>query len=173
MNMDVNKVEKQEETKKSGSKKVLYLSLAVIAVLVVVAAVLAGMGDSSGSNGDDPNKVGGQILEIEERGDVVVVSTAYGEIVYPFAFSDMLEVVSFDDRLEFYGKLESGDYLLYTLWFDKEQGTPVGTVQDGQGNERTVYMEICQRPETLNASDTNAFFAAQETVNEVIESLLG
>ena len=161
--------------KKPRKKQGIWIALAIAAVLIV-AAVLA----ASGGNPLGQAKTGevddGIIMSIHEQGEKTIVTTQYGKIMYPFSFSDLIHVVpkrtETCELLEFYGKLEHGEYLLYTLWLGKEQGTYVGIVKDRAGEPVDVYLEMAPTPSDLQGWDENSFFAAQETVNEVLSSFI-
>ncbi len=116
------------------------------------------------------------IFNISEQNHLVIAATEYGKIQYPYAMSDVIRIVSarYSDyaSFEFRGTLDDKEVLFYTLWIGKVQGMSAGFAVDRGGNLHGVYFEIAQVPKGLRESDLNTFFAAQETINDVLNSFI-
>ena len=173
------RAKKQKKTFWNKTGRDILILLAVTAVLVVTVVVtLTGFDPSQEEIAEKLAVVPDDsvIMSTHEKDDRVIVSTVYGNLNYPFAYSDLLQIVPVTDEggvaLEFYGKLEHGNYLLYTLWLGKEQGKPVGTVFHRNGDAVNVYLEMAKKPWRTKHSDENSFYAAQETVNDILRSFI-
>ena len=116
------------------------------------------------------------IFNISEQNHMVIVATEYGKIQYSFAMSDVIRIVPirYSDHasFEFRGILGDEEALLYTLWIGKDQGTPAGFATDRSGNLHETYFEMAKAPKGLQESDRNTFYAAQETINDVLSTFI-
>ena len=114
------------------------------------------------------------VESVEEEEDTVIVVTTYVTVKYPYAFSDLMsvEAQTFEDHaaLEFGANIGQTTYKAYTLYFNgSEEGMPVGTLQlDGE-----TYVVTAQFHDVtgLGKDDMTTFYAAQETFNDVVNSL--
>lgn len=110
----------------------------------------------------------------EIREDAVVVTTSLVTLKLPFAFGDLIAVEE-QSTLD-WGKLafslRSGDtqWPLYTLFFGEGEGYYLGTLTTEAG-EVEVYGALHSISEELAESQTASFYAAQETFNDVVDSL--
>lgn len=112
-------------------------------------------------------------LVVEQQDDEMVVTTGYCVVEYPFAFSEIIQVALQESdtgaALEFIASIRGQTAPLYTLWFDTDQGVPYGTVTAG-GASFTVNVETYE-PTGLTEENKVTFTAAQETINDVLQSL--
>ena len=139
---------------------------------VVVVLVLCGI--IIGRAAGDGSPVRELVVEsVTEQEDAMLVTTTYGTVKYPFAFSDIIsvEAETFEDYavLSFSTMIDGAEVKLYALQFNGTEGTPVGTLKvDGE-----KYVVTSQFYEANNISDNSmaTFYATQETINDVLRSL--
>ena len=116
-----------------------------------------------------------EIVSVVEQGDRVVVTTTYGVVQYPFAFSDLIrvEAENNDSRSTLAFSLVMGEtaYPVYALHFGGSEGMVLGTVTLENGTSVGVYGEFAQFPESLPEADTVTYNAVQETFNDIVASL--
>lgn len=114
------------------------------------------------------------IYTVEEQDDVMCVTTSYGAFSYPYAFSDLLaiEAVNQDScvGLTFSVFLEGRSEQVYTLWINSNQGMRAGTL-NREDKAYRVSMEIYDAREGMNEMYTSTFYAVQETLNDVLQSM--
>ena len=113
------------------------------------------------------------VQNVTEENDTVLVETTYGTVRYPYAFSDILSVES-ENRgdhavLEFNAAIDGETHKLYTLYFNSEEGMPVGILRI----DNKTYVVSAEFHDANGISDLNmaTFYAAQETFNDVVNSL--
>ena len=180
-------MEKYRKKKKvNNQRKVL---VAVIVALSVVLAMLLGVlvyldqgkapekvepGTTEGSMAGETSKMKELLVQsVTEQKDTVLVVTTYGTVKYPYAFSDLIsvEAETFENHavLEFGAMIDGTVHKLYTLIFNGEEGTMVGTLPvDGE-----TYVVTVQFHDASGIGDNSmvTFYAAQETFNDVVNSL--
>lgn len=184
------------------NKKALPWILAAVALVVVVLAIvliLPGLmknnaspqpgqtGAGSGAASSDGQALGetaagdGEDISFQvivtEQGDEVIVETPYCAVSYPSAFSDVVRVNTCQsgggNGLEFRAEVAGKNLLLYTLWFGSDLGDALGTLEIADGDAIRVSIDMIAPPADLIDSDLDTFYAAQETINDVIQSLSG
>lgn len=115
-------------------------------------------------------------MTAEEQGENVVLTTEYGTLQYPAAFSDVVVVKAMEHgegrALEFYGRIADQELPLFTIWFGYDHGDLIGTLVEEDGTGVEVYLEIFELEETLAEGDQNTYYAAQEIVNTVLASCM-
>lgn len=190
--------EKMKRGNGSVMKLLLVICCCVILGLAVAVAVLAAelqalkqdlkndinvpAGQSQVSETEDsqaPEQAWGDesfLLSVTERGEDVVLETVYGTVKYPAAFADVIDVLpTADDRraaLTFTASVNDTSARLYTLWFNGAVGVPVGEMVLAEtGNTVQVTIEFYSEAAGLDEEALITFYAAQETVNDVIASL--
>lgn len=166
--------------------------MAVLFCVVFAAVVLTGCGDRSQTSAvesasisqlmptAEPTPVpfyGLSVEEITEEGDMVALSTTYGELRYPFAFSDLIRVEAENTQssaaLKFFAEISGAEYPLFTLSFHGEEGAVIGSMPIPDAGEPVpVCVEIYGLEAELDESDQITFYAVQETVNDVLASLM-
>jgi hypothetical protein len=114
-----------------------------------------------------------QILSVEEQTDYMIVTTTYCAVKFPYAFSDIIgvkaETCGNYAKMDFTATVGENEVMLYTLFFNKATGIPVGTLMV-DGTTYTVTAEIYDMDQ-INDEYRLTFQAAQETINDVIVSL--
>lgn len=115
-----------------------------------------------------------EIQRIEEQGDVVVVTTNYCRVTYPYAFSDLVQVeqINSDEKvaLRFYAVVSGKRMELYELVFGGEGSAPLGMlILNGKALPLTA--NFYKPAADISENDRIAFVAAQETFNDVALSL--
>ena len=122
-----------------------------------------------------PTAADGLQVETAVGADAVFVKTKYVQVSYPLAFEEVIRVSTEKDgqkdALVFLTNITGTDTPMYTLWFNGEVGHPVGTLTTGSGETVNMTVQIHSVPDTMTESEQEAFFTAQETVNDVLSSL--
>ena len=160
----------------------------LLAIIIVLLVVLVGNLDKQSTMGGEytpqnqvtqPGDLGKSALiikNVEEQGDMIVVNTSYCQVKYPYAFSDMIQVeaINSDEKtaLLFTVLLNGQKANIYELTFGGEGVIPVGeiTLTPGQAPV-SVYATFYEHDVGLSEELRIAFFAAQETFNDVATSL--
>lgn len=113
---------------------------------------------------------------VEEKEQLMVVTTSYCVVRYPFAFSDIIqvEVVEYEgsETLMFRASLNGESYPMFCLMFDGVEGSPVGNLTLNDGSVVSVTAQIFPGDESLDSDMLHTFYAAQESINDVISSLM-
>lgn len=113
---------------------------------------------------------------VEEQGDMMVVVTSFGQVKYPYAFADMVQVKAQNNEnvaaLEFSAVISGEEYPVFTLWFGSDAGIALGTLAiEGEAEPRAVSAEFATADAAALGEKANAFFAVQECFNDVAASL--
>lgn len=106
------------------------------------------------------------------------IETPYATMTIPYAFSELVSVQRAEtetaDSYVFYAVLEDRSVPVYTIHFipgDGEMpGDLFGTLKTDDGDVRVLY-EAFSADESLTGDDLEAFYTAQETINDVFTSL--
>ena len=120
----------------------------------------------------------GLVVEaIEEQGDNMVVRTSFVHVKYPFAFADLIQVnaANEDDvaSLEFFVSNQDVQHPIFTIRFGGDEGILLGTVQiSNEEAPRTVYAELASADADALGDYLETFYAAQESFNDVVASLM-
>ena len=186
----------------SGGKRMGFLigCLAAAVIIVALAVFLSGkMTDQletvpqkgqeqtvqtqPGANGDASTPPGQTYLpsrkliveSVEQEDQMMVITTSYCVLKYPFAFSDMIRVMAAEqeDRAEllFCAYLNKAEYPLFSIIFDGAGGIDVGTLKLDDGTTVSVTAQIFEADTSIDPTMLTSFYAAQETINDVISSL--
>lgn len=144
-------------------------SILRVAALLTLAALLL-----SGCFGD-PKSLRVKKQKENPDGQVVEITTSYCVVKYPIAFQDQIRVdaENQEDRaeLKFSVLLNNAEYPLYSLIFGGNEGIPVGTLTRKDGTVVSVAILFCQADESLDMESLQSFYAVQETLNDVLQSL--
>ena len=112
------------------------------------------------------------IHSVTEQGEWMCVSTSYGDFSYPFAYSDLMVIntISEETYVAFamcanIGSIEG----VYNIWINQAIGTYAG-VLTLEGKTYPVYVEFIAPRQDLDESALPSFYAAQETLNDVLRS---
>lgn len=120
-------------------------------------------------------QTGLEVLSREEQGDVVVVTTSYGTLRFPFAFADLIRIYPETEgeisSLTFVAEISGKEHSLFALFFGGEEGAiPLGTLTV-DGVEKKVFAAISAPDEAALGEGMSTFLAAQESFNDVVVSL--
>ncbi len=158
-------------------KRILALVVAVSALM----SVLQACGDKEGSGekttvASKVEKIPLEILSREPEGEMILLRTNYAEMRYSYAFFDLIDVEvkngGIYSSLTFYLTIEDYRYMLYRLNFGPGKGVDIGTLDlRGASQPVKVWAEVARAPADLPQELKTTFFAAQETFNEVANSL--
>lgn len=115
------------------------------------------------------------VLSVENEGDFMVVDTTFGQVKYPFAFSDLIEIEAVNEEnlaaLVFLARIGDHTYPLFTVSFGDCEGIPLGTLMLPDEEIRNVSVQFATVEETELGDNLNSYYAAQEVFNDVIVSL--
>lgn len=156
-------------------RQVLPIVTVVLGAALLIAVVCLSKdkmpGDSTGIIHSEVKEL--LVQNVTKQDNMVLVETTYGTVRYPFAFSDIMSVEAENHgnyaALEFSAMIDGETYKLYTLYFNSEDGVPVGTLR----YDSETYVVTAEFHDASGISDLNmvTFYAAQETFNDVINSL--
>lgn len=113
----------------------------------------------------------------EDQGDVVAVTTSFGQLKYPFAFSDLIKISASNAldvaELNFIAQISGEEYPLFTIRFGGgEEDILLGTMEiPGEDAARNVYVRFGDVEEAALGEHLNTYLAAQEIFNDVVISL--
>lgn len=171
----MGKYSKKSSVKSKGLKRTCVVLAIVLLLLITVLMALIlvqRFGERRAAENNMPMKEL-VIQSTTEQEDTVIVSTTYGTLRYPFAFSDIMvvEAKTFEDyaMLEFRAVIDDAEFMLYALYFNGKEGIPVGTLQV-DGNIYVITSQLYTE-ENISDDDMVTFYAAQETCNDVLSSL--
>lgn len=166
-----------EKRKKEMKRRKIITAL--IAVIMAFAGIAVGFALGRGSVSDDVSISSGNEegrLSIEtttQNGDWITVKTSFINFRYPFAFSDIIEVETYNEglssQLRFYANIDGKKLLNYVIYFNSNEGISCGTLKL-QG-EIPVSVEFEKAPKKLSEDWLNTFYAVQETFNDVLKSM--
>lgn len=167
---------------KNINNKPLVALCCVLAAAIVVVGVWIGVLLCGGTEpGDIPDQTfPGEALKeltvnaVLEQENQVRVQTSYGTVCFPFAFSDVIQVEAKNlgsaAALCFYAKIDGDTHKLLTLWFNRDEHIPIGSLLV-DGKEVSVTAELFDVPFGLDQGERNTFLAAQECFNDIVVSL--
>lgn len=144
------------------SKRIMYCVLVICVILIFTSC-----------KGKEENKFNSEetITKsiITQFGDKMVISTKYGDISYPYAFSDVIKVNELDEGKSFVFIVATNDFSseIYKICFEADEGTYLGKTLE----EKTVSIKVYDVPEEIREDSLTTFYAAQETLNDVIASI--
>lgn len=158
-----------------------------IALLALIALLLTGCAqnpqeqtspDTSAPTGHtetQPSDSGLTVESVEQEGELMVITTSYCVLKYPFAFSDLIRVTAENQEdqasLLFCAWLSNTEYPMYSLIFDGDEGVPVGQLTLEDGTTVSVTVQFFQADEDMEPDMQQSFYAVQETINDIIGSL--
>lgn len=186
---------RRRRTKKSlNAKQLMVLAGCVIgAVALIVAAcfIFGGNGKQEDTWEPKPQRTSMPELvvgQITRRDSVMVVDNSYLYLAYPYAHSEHISVVAVNQgnatALEFRARTSTMDEVLYTIWFNGTQEhwkhdldsisntDQVGAFDPGDGMGAVpVTVLFYKASADLSENDRGTFLAAQETFNNVLQSM--
>lgn len=186
-------MEDKEKKNNAGGEKSTSWLLPVTAILVVliVVGIFAGGGYFSEillPEQAQPSEEGSTpaaarpawpaltVDSVEQQDTQMVVSTSYAAVQYPFAFSDLIKVTAVDTeeriQLEFKAALDGKEYPMFALRFGGSEGTMLGTIDiDEAAMDVPVWLIFYSEDPDMDPGSRSSFYAAQESVNDVVASL--
>jgi hypothetical protein len=179
--MDQLNQEAAKQPKDVNNKPLVVLCCVLLAAIVAVGAGIGVLLSGGAELGILPEQTfpGEPLKElkidaVQEQGNQVLVQTSYGTVCFPFAFSDVIQAEAKNlggaTALCFYAKIDRDTHKLLTLWFNRDEYIPIGTLLV-DGKEVSVTAELFEAPFGLEQGERNTFLAAQECFNEMVASL--
>ena len=170
---------KKNNKGKTPNKKRLLIAGCVVGVVALIVAACVFLGKDEEPAVYNPQR--GPLKELtvgstERQGEMMVVDTSYGNVKFPYAFSDLIGVEALNQgnqtALTFTARIDGQNEELYTIWFNGSKGMTAGSMdlQDGE-TPITVTLVIYNPGRNLSGDDLTTFYATQETVNDVLSSL--
>lgn len=169
-----------------SKKKICLLTLFSVlglCVIIVLGVVIAGMTNKNKDYNDDLESTEQEntsvpelkIISTKESDNWVVVETTYGEFQYPAAFSDIIKLESItkdnSSQLQFFARIDEGDVLVYTIYYNNNIGERFGKLKLSENNEIAVFF-VFEKADGTNSSDwLDTFYAIQDTFNDVKNSM--
>lgn len=151
----------------------------VLALLLTAMLLLcAGCAGKQTPSGSEPDGDGAGLPA--PSNEDVQIETPYCTLTIPFAFSELVAVEHTEneagDSYVFSAQLEERSVEVYTIRFLRgdaaDQGELFGTISTKDGSISVTY--TAKEPEdTLQGDDLEAYYTAQETINDVFQSIQG
>lgn len=114
-------------------------------------------------------------VDMKEQDDVIEVSTIFGTLTYPSAFSDVIQVYAEQieevSKLKFVGIIGEEQLGLFDICYGGTSGDFVKQIILEDGTTMNVYIILYDLPENMSEDDFNTFCAAQEIVNDIVTSI--
>ncbi len=174
---------------------IIVVLLAVI--IIMLAAKNAGGPDDSGDDGTPTGSGGSEVTDppigsvplrndidipelkidsIEEQNNDVVIITTYCTLRYPSAYYELIKADAYygdGTGCIIFSADVGGRYdTVYTLLFNSEDGIDLGTLKlEGADEPIRVSVFFYDAPESVTGDALTVFYAAQETFNDISNSL--
>lgn len=148
-------------------------AMLLLLAMALLVSVLAGCSQESGSVPpvvEPTYQVVGTEPPTEPPVEVKMPEYAF---TYSGELKDLIvlkEVEEFSG-LEFSVKLSGGEEHIFTLHYNTVEGDFVTMLENSAGEKVPVAFQMATLPEGLSEADTEIFYRAQESVNEVAQSL--
>ena len=156
----------------------------VIAVTLAICAIMMTLMITSCKKGNDDIKDPAEAvvmpeLKIEatsESGSWIVVETTYGELRYPYAFSELISVNATSSKdsaqLQFVSEINGADVVVYTIYYNEEIGSKLGEFDlGGEIGKVSVSVVFETASDSIPEEWLTTFYATQETFNDVLASI--
>lgn len=152
------------------SKKILSLVMVVLSVLLLAGCAGEPEPETTPTILPTFEMVG---TEPETQPPVRITMPDY-ELTYSGELKDVIVVEEVPDQngLKFTVKLSMGETHIFTLLYNSQEGDYVTVITDADGTKTPVAFLMEPIPEGLNDEDMNLFCTAQESVNEIVDSLV-
>ena len=148
-------------------KKIIKLIVLSIFCVMLVACV-SNKNDTSATIQDQQEETKVEIQLDEEN---MLIETMYGNIKYPYAFSDLIRVNRVENKgsvkITFSVTTDDFSAEIYEVSFGEGTGMKLGAI-----NGTHVFVNIVELQQNITENEKNIFYAAQETVNDVIASIM-
>ena len=149
--------------RKTSGKGLLSLLLAGLLLLSVPA------GCAAKPPADEP------VFGEEEKLPPVELTMPEYQLTYAGEMKDIIKTREITEGeqtgLEFYVQLSGKDVTVFVLYFDSENGEYVQFLTDEAGNRIPVAFDMAELPAGLSEADTETFYLAQESVNDMASSI--
>lgn len=138
-----------------------------VVLLVLIMTLFCACSDASAG---DIEKINGE--ELETQPPVQVTMPEY-EFTYSGTLADVIAINELEDtnNLEFTVKIGEEEFTIFVMHFNAENGDLVEFLIDSKGNKIPVSFEMMPLPEKLRDDDALQFYHAQESVNDIVESI--
>lgn len=165
--------------KTPNSKQLLIAGCVIGAVALIVAACIFACTLAGGCAGEQPQSSRSELKELTvgqfvREQETMVVRTSYLDVAFPYAFSDLIGVEAVNEQtaagLTFTVTINKETHKLYTLWFNSDAGETAGSFDLEDGYEPARVSVAFYKPDSrFKEDDRTTFFAAQETINDVLD----
>jgi len=156
----------------------------IVAVILAICAIMMTFMFTSCKKENDDTKDPAEAavmpeLKIEatsESGSWIVVETTYGEVRYPYAFSELISVNATSSKdsahLQFVAEINGEDVVVYTIYYNEEIGSRLGEFDLGGEVGRVSVSVVFETASDLIPEEwLSTFYATQETFNDVLTSI--
>ena len=155
-------------------KKALFRKNGVILLLLLAGTLLM---SACGSTVESGSVLPEQevVEEVQEVLPPVEITMPEYTLSYSGELKDVIAVkeIQSEDKmgLQFSVLLSQTEEPVFTLYYHSDEGELVTVLTDEQGNKIPVAFEMNKVPENLSEEDAILFYTAQDSVNEIVESL--
>ena len=171
---------KEDEMKKKKKRlQIVLISLLVISVLILGAAIGYLIQDN-GKLSSKTEKQNGSAENADVKDDQmenIVIHTEYGDLYYPEQWSEYLKTEQNRNneslQVSFSAHLGDRNFPMFQVTIGESEDTEVGELADNSGTKRTVYMNVTELEgmEELSEMEQQQIYAMQEDLNYVIDHL--
>lgn len=171
----------RNEQGNSGSKKsLLYFFLTVLVILATVNVIIVwnpfvDLWSEGVQVADDQSGLDDFVSPNVKSTEPVEVETSKYRLTYSADFADIVEVREQEGEsgpdLVFYARLSGSNVVVYTLHYNSDVGNLVFERADAAGNSVPFAIVTSECPLSAVDNDEMIFYMAQETLNEIAESL--
>lgn len=189
----MGKYEKNRSVRSWKKKKCIAIIVALLVCIILIVGLVKRLWNSEGDSAltlepsendtmeeitEDPGTSHLEFLiySVEQEQDMMVVSTSYGQMRYPFAFSDLLMINPVNQMnnssAEFCMRLNDQEYRAFEIIFNGEEGNLIGHIElEKDMPAEPVYGVFYAPDESIAEGDLSTFYAVQEIFNDIVRSL--
>lgn len=113
---------------------------------------------------------------LTEESKIIKVTTQYGTVEYPAAFSDVIQTrTEFRGGvavLKFEGRIGDAMVELFDICYGEMEDEPLRQIRLEDGTLVYVYLVTYDPPQDMEEDELNTYYAAQEILNDVISSIM-
>ena len=111
------------------------------------------------------------VPEPESKPPVQISMPDY-EMTYSGTLKDVIRYAETEEGLSFTVVLSTGEAPIFTMKHNSDEGDLVAMIDDASGNKVPVAFLMASIPKGLNDADMDLFCTAQESVNDILDSLV-